>query len=241
MAIKPGELHSMWYGQSESNYREVFRVAREAAAADPRTPIVMFFDEIDSAGAPRGSSLTRADDHVTTSFAAELDGLEGRGNIVVVAATNRREAMDPAIVRPGRLGDVIVDVPRPGMAGAAGILEKHLPLGIPYAGRADAGGVRRAAIDALVSHLYAPNGAGEIAHVTFRDGTRRALTPRDVLSGAHLANLARAAIERACRSEERRRNPGAAQQLPRQSGGVARRIYHLPALPACLRGLHAAR
>jgi proteasome-associated ATPase len=201
MAVKPGELSSMWYGQSEANIREMFRVAREAGAADPHTPIVIFFDEIDGIGGPRGTSLSRADDHVITSLAAELDGLvglDGRGNIVVVAATNRREALDPAIARPGRLGDVIVDVPRPGMAGAAGIFEKHLPPDIPYAGAAGDAAGRRAAIDAVVSHLYVPNGAGEVAQITCRDGSRRALTPRDVISGAHIANIARAAIERAC-------------------------------------------
>lgn len=199
MAIKPGELHSMWYGQSEANYREAFRVAREAGAADPHTPVVMFFDEIDGIGAPRGTSLTRADDHVTTSFASELDGLEGRGNILVIGATNRREALDPAIARPGRLGDEIVDVRRPGMAGAAGIFDKHLPERIPYAGRdEDQGARRRAAIDAVVSQLYAPNGMGEVATVTFRDGTRRALATRDVICGANIANIARSAIERAC-------------------------------------------
>jgi proteasome-associated ATPase len=197
MAIKPGELTSMWYGQSEANFREAFRVARETG--DPLTPTVMFFDEIDGIGAVRGTSLTHADDHVTTSFAAELDGLEGRGNILVVGATNRRDAIDPALARPGRLGDVVIDVPRPGMDGAAAIFERHLPATIPYAqeGLDEAAG-RRAVIDTVVSRLYAPNGEGDVASLMFRDGTRRALKARDVLSGAHLANIARSAVERAC-------------------------------------------
>jgi proteasome-associated ATPase len=199
LSVKPGQLHSMWYGQSEANYREVFRLARESGAADPQTPVVIFFDEIDGIGAPRGTSLTRADDHVTTSFASELDGLEGRGNILVIGATNRRDALDPAIARPGRLGDLIVEIPRPGMAGAASIFDKHLPEGIPYAGSVeDDAARRRAAIDAVVSQLYAPNGMGEVVTVTFRDGTRRGLTTRDVISGANIANIARSAIERAC-------------------------------------------
>jgi len=136
---------------------------------------------------------------VTTSFASELDGLEGRGNILVIGATNRRDALDPAIARPGRLGDLIMEIPRPGMAGAAGIFDKHLPEGIPYAGSVDDDAVRRrAAIDAVASQLYAPNGMGEVVTVTFRDGTRRGLTTRDVISGANIANIARSAIERAC-------------------------------------------
>jgi len=104
MHVKPSALHSMWYAQSEANYREAFRIAKEAGESDPDTPVVMFFDEIDSVGAARGDVLTRVDDRVLTSFMAELDGLESRGNVLVVAATNRREALDPALLRPGRLG-----------------------------------------------------------------------------------------------------------------------------------------
>jgi proteasome-associated ATPase len=114
MHIKPGALHSMWYSQSEANYRLAFKAAREAGDGQPDVPVVMFFDEVDSIGAARGDVATRIDDKVQTSFMTELDGLEARGNILVVAATNRREAVDPALLRPGRLGDHIQDIPRPG-------------------------------------------------------------------------------------------------------------------------------
>ncbi len=52
--VKPGALNSMWYGATENNYREIFRIAREAATAEPEVPVVMFFDEIDAIGATRG-------------------------------------------------------------------------------------------------------------------------------------------------------------------------------------------
>ena len=51
MNIKPGALHSVWYSQSEANYREIFRVAREAGEGEPDVPVVMFFDEVDAVGA----------------------------------------------------------------------------------------------------------------------------------------------------------------------------------------------
>jgi proteasome-associated ATPase len=200
MSIKPSELHSMWYSQSEANYREAFRIARQLGADDPSTPIVMFFDEVDAVGASRGGSLAHVDDRVLTSFMTELDGLEARGNILVVAATNRRDTLDPALARPGRLGDLVIDIPRPGMSGAAAVFEKHLPTDIPYAldeGEDDAT-ARRRVIGTAVSRLYAPNGEGEIASVMFRDGTRRSVRARDVMSGASIANIARAATERAC-------------------------------------------
>jgi proteasome-associated ATPase len=200
--IKPGALNSMWWGQSEANYRELFRVARETAAAHPGMPVVMFFDEVDSIGVTRSSEpLQHAAGRVLESFMTELDGLQARGNILVVAATNRRDALDPALLRPGRLGDLVIEVPRPNMAAARSILERHFPTFAPYAPGDDAAAARCDVIDAAVSHLYAPNGAGDVASLMFRDGTRRPVRARDLVSGAMLSNVARAATEHACLRE----------------------------------------
>jgi proteasome ATPase len=202
MSIKPGALHSQWYSQSEANYREVFRRAREVGAAHSETPVVLFFDEVDAIGAVRGEGHTRVDDRVLTAFMTELDGLESRGNILVIAATNRRESVDPALLRPGRLGDLVIEIRRPGMPAAAAILDKHLPADIPYAAVSLTSQAARAAvINAALSCLYAPNAEGEVAAVTFRDGTRRPILARELVSGAMLAKLARVAIERACNRE----------------------------------------
>jgi proteasome-associated ATPase len=204
MSIKPGALHSVWYGQSEANYREAFRVAREAGAAEPSIPVVMFFDEIDSIAASRGDSHHTVDDRVQRAFLAELDGLEGRGNILVVAATNRRDALDPAVARPGRLGDLVLEVPRPNRRGARAILSRHLPADIPYEGaegRADSARRRNEIIDGATSVLYAPNGRGDLATLMLRDGSRRAIRPADLTSGASLAKIATSAIESACTRE----------------------------------------
>jgi proteasome-associated ATPase len=197
--IKPGALHSMWWGQSEANYREVFRVAREVGAANPDLPVVMFFDEVDSIGATRSTdAVHHVAGRVLESFMTELDGLHGRGNILVVAATNRRDAIDPALLRPGRLGDLVLEVPRPNMAAARPILERHLPASAPYESGGDAASARRDIIDTTISRLYAPNGLGDIAALTFRDGSRRSVQARDLVSGAMFANIARVALERAC-------------------------------------------
>jgi proteasome-associated ATPase len=199
MNVKPGALSSMWYGQSEENYREAFRIAREAGDEDPDVPVVMFFDEIDGAGGARGQSPVRhIDDKVLTSLLTELDGLVARGNVLIVAATNRRDTLDPALLRPGRLGDLVLDIPRPNRDAAGAVLDRHFPEGAPY-GRAagDPDGGRRTLIDAAVSRLYAPNAGGPVASITFRDGTRRAVEARELVSGATLAKIARVALERA--------------------------------------------
>jgi proteasome-associated ATPase len=197
--IKPGALHSMWWGQSEANYREVFRVAREVGAANPGMPVVMFFDEVDSIGVTRSSdAVHHVAGRVLESFMTELDGLQGRGNILVVAATNRRDAIDPALLRPGRLGDLVLEVPRPNMVAARAILDRHFPASAPYESSGDADAARRDVIDTAISRLYAPNGLGDAAALTFRDGSRRAVQARDLVSGAMLANIARASVEQAC-------------------------------------------
>ena len=202
MNIKPASLHSMWYAQSEANYREAFRVAREAGDQDPEVPVVMFFDEVDSLGASRGHSMMRVDDRVLTAFMTELDGLSCRGNVLVVAATNRRDAIDPALLRPGRLGDLVLDVPRPNMRGAREIFRKHLQAGIPYFFEGfSSSEARGEIIESAVSKVYSPNGDSDLLAITFRDGKRRIVRAKELLSGASIAKIALSAKERACLEE----------------------------------------
>ncbi len=195
--IKPAGLHEMWYGKTEENYREAFRIAREAGAAEPQVPVVMFFDEVDAIGASRGGAVGHVDDRVLNAFMTELDGLEARGNILVVAATNRREALDPALLRPGRLGDLELDVPRPKMAGARDIFAKYLPAHLPF-GAAPGGeeDARRAVIEAAVSQIYAPNGDNVLATLVLRDGKERVVRAAELMSGASIAKIAGDATER---------------------------------------------
>ena len=204
MNIKPAGLHSMWYSQSEANYREAFRIAREAGEQEPEVPVVMFFDEVDAIGASRGNDHSQVNDRVLTSFMTELDGLESRGNILVVGATNRADALDRALFRPGRLKDCVIEIPRPNMRAAREIMARHLQADIPYAVNghgSDQAAIRQSLIESAVSRIYAPNGENELATITLRDGKRRTVHAADLLSGASIANIARAAGERACMRE----------------------------------------
>ncbi len=201
MNIKPAALHSMWYGQSEANYREAFATARRAGEEDPLVPCVMFCDEVDAVGVARQGGLSRVDDRVLGAFITELDGLAGRGNIVVVAASNRCSMLDPALLRPGRLGDLILQIPRPKRNAAYEIFSRHLPLAAPYARNghgADWATTREEILQTALSRLYAPNADNALATLVFRDGKRRAVHAADLISGAMIANIANGALERAC-------------------------------------------
>ncbi len=107
IAVKGPELLSKWVGESEKKVREIFRKARQVA------PCVIFFDEIDSIAPIRGKSLsTDVTDRILNQLLTELDGIETLEDVVFIAATNRRDLMDPALLRPGRI-DREIYVPMP--------------------------------------------------------------------------------------------------------------------------------
>jgi transitional endoplasmic reticulum ATPase len=121
ISIKGPELLSKWVGESEKGVREVFRKARQAA------PCIIFFDEIDAIAPRRGGELG-GDSHVTerliSQLLTELDGLEILTNVIVIAATNRPDIIDPALLRPGRF-DRLLYVPPPDINSRLQIIKIH--------------------------------------------------------------------------------------------------------------------
>jgi AAA family ATPase len=99
LAIKGAEILSMYVGESERSLREIFRKARSAS------PSILFFDEIDAIASKR-SDDSREGVNVLTTLLNEMDGIEELRNVLVVAATNKPEALDPALMRPGRLDNL---------------------------------------------------------------------------------------------------------------------------------------
>jgi proteasome-associated ATPase len=198
MHIKPGGPLSKWFGESENNIRELFRVARDEGQRHPEVPVIMFFDEVDSIGHSRGTSINSVDDRVIEAFMTELDGLEEMGNIIVMAATNRIDMMSEAVIRPGRLGDERIVVPRPSMAASRDIFARHLRADIPYENSSDTkdqSAVRQGVINAAVSAIFAPNGSSALAKITLRDNTRRIVTSSDLLSGAAIRKVSQVAVK----------------------------------------------
>ena len=213
MNIKPGAMRSMWYGQSSAICRETFRVAGEVALEDPESPMVVFLDELDAVGSRRSTSMMRVDDRVLQALQAELDGFAKRElNVILIAATNRLDVIDEALIREGRFGDLLVEVPKPNAAAAADIFAKHLPADIPYAANGhgdDAEAAQAEIIRSVVSRLYAPNGLGELAQILFDDNkVTRSVTAADLISGAMIANIAQTAIDAACVREAEGGEPG---------------------------------
>ncbi|KAF8720377.1 hypothetical protein HU200_023878 [Digitaria exilis] len=103
------ELLTMWFGESEANVREIFDKARQSA------PCVLFFDELDSIATQRGSSVGDAGgaaDRVLNQLLTEMDGMNVKKTVFIIGATNRPDIIDPALLRPGRL-DQLIYIPLP--------------------------------------------------------------------------------------------------------------------------------
>ncbi len=106
IAIKGPEIFSKWVGESEKAIRAVFSKARQVS------PAIIFFDEIDSIASRRGESMgSQANERVVDQILTEMDGLEDLTDVVVIAATNRPELVDPALLRPGRFDRHIFTMP----------------------------------------------------------------------------------------------------------------------------------
>jgi len=122
ISIKGPELLTMWFGESEANVRDVFDKARAAALC------VMFFDELDSIAKARGNSAGDgggAGDRVLNQILTEMDGMNAKKNVFVIGATNRPDQIDPALLRPGRL-DQLIYIPLPDEASRLGVLKSTL-------------------------------------------------------------------------------------------------------------------
>merc|ERR1719473_976683 len=122
ISIKGPELLTMWFGESEANVRDTFAKARGAA------PCVLFFDELDSIAQQRGGSsgdAGGAGDRVINQMLTEMDGVGAKKNVFIIGATNRPDIIDAALMRPGRL-DQLIYIPMPDYESRLSILKAVL-------------------------------------------------------------------------------------------------------------------
>jgi ribosome biogenesis ATPase len=140
ISIKGPELLNKYVGESERAVRQVFERARSSV------PCILFFDELDALVPKREDSLSEASSKVVNTLLTELDGLSNRAGIYVIAATNRPDMIDPAMLRPGRLGtSVFVDLPTPDER--VEILKALYKKALPTAAQSEVDGLESVARD----------------------------------------------------------------------------------------------
>jgi proteasome-associated ATPase len=185
--IKGPELLNKYVGETERQIRLVFQRAREKS--EEGWPVIVFFDEMDSMFRTRGSGISSdMESTIVPQLLAEIDGVEGLRNVIVIGATNREDLIDPAILRPGRL-DVKIKIERPDAGAARQIFARYLTDEIPLAAGADVADM----IAATVDEMYRSDAANEFLEVTYQNGDKEVLYYKDFSSGAMIENIVRRA------------------------------------------------
>ena len=192
--VKGPELLNKYVGETERKIREVFQKARDKSKEG--VPVVIFFDEMDSLFRSRGMGISSdMESTVVPTFLAEIDGIEGLRDVIVIGASNRQDLLDPAVLRPGRL-DIKIKVARPETEeDARDIFSKYLRPDLPIAPETVAkyDNDPQQAIDHLiqtaVGEMYTPTDDNKFIEVTYARGEREMLYFKDFISGAMIRNI----------------------------------------------------
>jgi proteasome-associated ATPase len=194
--IKGPELLNKYVGETERQIRQVFQRAREKS--EEGWPVIVFFDEMDSMFRTRGSGISSdMESTIVPQLLAEIDGVEGLRNVIVIGATNREDLIDPAILRPGRL-DVKIKIERPDADAARQIFARYLTTVVPLAEaeverNGGAGPAIATMIEATVEEMYRVDDANRFLEVTYQNGDKEILYYKDFASGAMIENIVRRA------------------------------------------------
>ncbi|MGH7312240.1 MAG: proteasome ATPase, partial [Candidatus Rokuibacteriota bacterium] len=192
--IKGPELLNKYVGETERKIREIFIKAKEKAADD--VPVVVFFDEMDALFRTRGTGISSdVETTIVPQLLAEIDGVEGLRNVIVIGASNRQDLIDPAILRPGRL-DVKIKIERPDRDAAGDIFAKYLTRDLPIAEseirrHSDSQGAIDAMITATVDKMYSLSEENRFLEVTYANGDKEVLYFKDFASGAMIESIVR--------------------------------------------------
>ncbi|MFB6710589.1 proteasome ATPase [Streptomyces sp. NPDC056333] len=191
--IKGPELLNKYVGETERHIRLVFQRAREKAGEG--TPVIVFFDEMESLFRTRGSGVSSdVENTIVPQLLAEIDGVEGLENVIVIGASNREDMIDPAILRPGRL-DVKIKIERPDAEAAKDIFAKYLTPSLPlhaddlaeHTGSKEA--AAHAMIQSVVERMYTESEENRFLEVTYANGDKEVLYFKDFNSGAMIQNI----------------------------------------------------
>src|SRR5262245_11038980 len=194
--IKGPELLNKYVGETERKIREIFTKAKEKAADD--VPVVVFFDEMDALFRTRGTGISSdVETTIVPQLLAEIDGVEGLRNVIVIGASNRQDLIDPAILRPGRL-DVKIKIERPDRDAAGDIFHKYLTTDLPIAEpEVRRHGSAQSAVDAMIAaaieSMYQLTEENRFLEVTYANGDKEVLYFKDFSSGAMIESVVRRA------------------------------------------------
>ncbi len=195
--IKGPELLNKYVGETERQIRLVFQRAREKS--EEGWPVIVFFDEMDSMFRTRGTGISSdMESTIVPQLLAEIDGVEGLRNVIVIGATNREDLIDPAILRPGRL-DVKIRIDRPNADAARQIFARYLTTEVPISSdeiEANFGDIDKAVsamIEATVTEMYRQDDDNRFLEVTYQNGDRDVMFFKDFASGAMIENIVRRA------------------------------------------------
>lgn len=210
--IKGPELLNKFVGETERHIRLIFQRAREKASEG--TPVIVFFDEMDSIFRTRGTGVSSdVETTVVPQLLSEIDGVEGLENVIVIGASNREDMIDPAILRPGRL-DVKIKIERPDAEAAQDIFSKYLTENLPVHADdlAEFSGDRAACIKAMiekvVDRMYAEIDDNRFLEVTYANGDKEVMYFKDFNSGAMIQNVVDRAKKNAIKSVLETGQPG---------------------------------
>lgn len=191
--VKGPELLNKYVGETERKIREVFQRAKEKA--DEGMPVVIFFDEMDSLFRIRGSGISSdIESTIVPQFLAEIDGVEGLKNVIVIGASNRQDLIDPAVLRPGRF-DVKIKIDRPNKEAAKDIFSKYLTPDLPLAEEELYlyNGDKEAFVNTLISlateEMYSTSDENRFLEVIYQSGDREVLYFKDFTSGAMIESI----------------------------------------------------
>ena len=195
--IKGPELLNKYVGETERQIRLVFQRAREKS--EEGWPVIVFFDEMDSMFRTRGTGISSdMESTIVPQLLAEIDGVEGLRNVIVIGATNREDLIDPAILRPGRL-DVKIRIDRPDDSAARQIFKRYLTNEVPISKTEIAkhgesiDDAISAMIEQTVTEMYRQDDTNRFLEVTYQNGDRDVMYFKDFASGAMIENIVRRA------------------------------------------------
>ncbi len=191
--IKGPELLNKYVGETERKIREVFQKAKDKSKEG--VPVIIFFDEMDSLFRSRGMGISSdMESTVVPQFLAEIDGVEGLRDVVVIGASNRQDLLDPAVLRPGRL-DIKIKVDRPEAEGAKDIFAIYLTPDLPIAPSVlekfedNREKAAQALAEQAIERMYATTDENKFIEVTYNRGERETLYFKDFASGAMIENI----------------------------------------------------